>query len=177
MRARGNSFSVQMDLEGVELGTTTNVSLHAVNSEFQCLYPCSLCVYLQEVSLAFLLDSIWIPADTSQPSSELDTPSLSRRASLRKPADVTVTDKRTTTPTSLARHHLNVNTDMSAVDLQIQSFPGQVFRDNHSPLHVILSYHPQYLNNEELFASSKTTTLTPPGYRVSYVQNTCRVNT
>lgn len=117
--------------------------------------------------MAFLLDSIWIPADTSQPSSDADTPSLSRRASLRKPADLTVTDKRTTTPTPLVRYHLNA--DMGTVDLQIQSFPGQIFRDNHSPLHVIVSYHPQFLNNEDLFASSKTTTLTPPGYRVSHL--------
>lgn len=120
---------------------------------------------VQEVSLAFLLNSVWIPSELPQIVSDADTPSLIRRASIRKSADASIADKRTSTPTSLARYHLNA--DVLAADSRRESFPGQVLHDNHTPQYIIINYQPQFLDNKDLFASCKTTTLTPPGYRVS----------
>ena len=48
MSARGNSFSLQMDLEGVELGTTTEVySLLHTLPRFNCTntYPCGSMIF------------------------------------------------------------------------------------------------------------------------------------
>ncbi|CAI8015971.1 hypothetical protein GBAR_LOCUS9859 [Geodia barretti] len=138
-RARGNSFSLQMDLEGVELGTTT-----------------------EEVSLAFLLNSVWISPDVPILTSDLDGPALLRRGSIRRSAEVNVAEgKRSSTPTPLARY-------LVTPEVIGGGDSGSVFRGDHrSPLAVILSYHPLFLNNDELFASPMTTTLTPPGYRAS----------
>jgi hypothetical protein len=143
MRVRGNSFTLQMDLDGVKLGTNT-----------------------EEVSLAFLLSSIWIPSELPPTASEADAPSLFRRVGSQRSkstTDTTVPDKRSSTPTALTRYH--VNPDVFTSD------SSQLFRGDHrSPLNVILNYHPQFLDNEELFPSHKITTITPPGYRVSIIE-------
>ena len=75
--------------------------------------------------------------------------------------------KRSSTPTPLARYHV-------APEGIGGSEAGPVFRGDHRfPVAVILSYHPLFLNNDSLFASPMTTTLTPPGYRVSPFTNGC----
>ena len=125
---------------------------------------------LQEVSLAFLLKPVWISSELSQTIPDPDTPSLHRRQSMRKSVDVAV-DKRSSTPTLLTRYHLNP--DVLAGESRRESFPGQVFRENPTPQNVILNYHPQYLNNDEWFASRDTATLTPLGYRVSGWVHAC----
>ena len=139
-------------------------------------YSCLVLNYslvLQEVSLAFLLKPVWISSELSQPIPDPDTPSLHRRQSVRKTADVAnAVDKRSSTPTLLTRYHLNP--DVFAGESRRESFPGQVFRENHTPQHVILNYHPQYLNNDEWFASRDTATLTPLGYRVSGWVGACK---
>ena len=198
-RARGNSFSLQMDLEGVELGTTTEVYslLHTLPPLTVLIHTCWIPRYklarvlrwhiflpnfssrkhiplspstrlvdgvqkLQEVSLAFLLNSVWISPDVPILTSDLDGPALLRRGSIRRSAEVNVAEgKRSSTPTPLARY-------LVTPEVIGGGDSGSVFRGDHrSPLAVILSYHPLFLNNDELFASPMTTTLTPPGYRAS----------
>ena len=116
----------------------------------------------QEVSLAFLLNSVWISQEVPQTTSDLDSSVLLRRGSIRRSAEVTLGEtKRSSTPAPLARYHVAPE-GIGGSDSQ------QVFRGDHrSALTVLVSYNPLFLNNDELFASPMTTTLTPPGYRVS----------
>ena len=161
MRTRANSFSLQMDLDGLQLGTTTEVT------ESECT-ACSLSrtrshfhTHMQEVSLAFLLNSVWISPEIPQSTSDPSTPSLIRKGSVRKSAEVNIVDKRSSTPTPHTRYHI-VNPEVFSADSA-----GTVWNtDSRTSLSVVLNYHPRFLDNEELFASRKTTTLTPPGYRV-----------
>ena len=104
---------------------------------------------------------MWILSPELSQTSDSDTPVLLRKSSIRKSADISITDKRSSTPTPLARFHLNP--ELTGVDVGAGVFRG----DHRSAVHVILNYQSSYLNNEELFASPMTTLLTPPGYRVS----------
>ncbi len=119
---------------------------------------------LQEVSLAFLLAPLLVSHDSGQ--TDPDTPLLARKKSLRRGGGGGEGDKRSSTPRPLSHYHLT-SAECPTLEPLGAAFPWQLFRENHSPSHVITHYHPLSLDNYEYFVGRNTTTVTPHGYRVS----------
>lgn len=122
----------------------------------------------QEVSLARLLDPIWVTVDSlpdhlQSSSSRCHSPSPSRKPSIRR------------TPGKLLHQH-SFQGESSSPPPPLpdwggqQKFPWMFFREDHSPHTVILQYHPECLDNHDYFIGRKAVSLFFQSYQVSVIQ-------
>ena len=152
-------MSLQLELDGIELGDSSTVSPHTAKALYTTQFTPSMCTHThtQEVSLGYLLAPLVMTTESTQLEGG-ETPTLSRKQSIRHSGS----EKRC--PTPLGRYHVAHPVPESLGS----SFHWQSFRECHHPTHVLLNYHPHCLDNYEYFVGRNTTTLTPHGYRVRH---------